>query len=74
MEHFLVGRGGRSAVSSADLLRIAREMVHLHQKDVVIVVSYDLGAAGDSVQKLATFQRSIVLEERYWLYFIPRQD
>ena len=49
-------------------------MVHLHQKDVVIVVSYDLGAAGDSVQKLATFQRSIVLEERYWLYFIPRQD
>ena len=67
-------KGGRSAVSSADLLRTAREMVHLHQKDVVIVVSYDLGAAGDSVQKLATFQRSIVLEERYWLYFIPHQD
>ena len=67
-------KGYRAPVSPADLLRTAREMARLHQKDVVMVVSYDLGVVGDSVQKLATFQRSIVPEERYWLYVIPYQE
>ena len=64
-------KGQRSAVSPADLLQAARELLHVHQKDVVMVVSYDLGVEGDDLLKLAAFQRSIVPEERYWLYLIP---
>jgi hypothetical protein len=61
----------RSTVPPADLLQTARDLLHAHKKDVVMVVSYDLGIEGDDLLKLAAFQRSIVPEERYWLYLIP---
>lgn len=64
----------RTAVAPADLVRTAREMVRLNRKDVVMVVSYDLSLAGESLPLLASFQRSIFTEERYWLYLIPYQE
>jgi hypothetical protein len=64
----------RTAIAPADLVRTAREMASLNRKDVVLVASYDLGAAGDSVAELASFQRSIFTEERYWLYLIAYQE
>ena len=64
----------RTAIAPADLVRTAREKARLNRKDVVMVVSYDLGAAGESVPELASFQRSIFTEERYWLYLIPYQE
>jgi hypothetical protein len=67
-------KGPRTAVSPADLVRTAKEMARLHRQDVVLVVSYDLGAAADGVQGLASFQDSIFTEERYWLYLVPYQE
>ncbi|HET6676491.1 MAG TPA: hypothetical protein VFG71_14195 [Nitrospiraceae bacterium] len=67
-------KGQRSAVAPADLVRTAREMAHVNRKDVLMVVSYDLGVAGETVPLLASFQRSIFTEERYWLYLIPYQE
>ena len=64
----------RTAIAPADLVRTAREKARLNRKDIVMVVSYDLGAAGESVPELASFQRSIFTEERYWLYLIPYQE
>ena len=39
----------RTAVPPADLVRIAREMADVNRKDVLMVVSYDLGVAGETV-------------------------
>ena len=64
----------RTAIAPADLVRTAREQARLNRKDVVMVVSYDLGAAAENVPELASFQRSIFTEERYWLYLIPYQE
>ena len=36
-----------------------------------MIMSYDLGADGVGVMKLASFQQSILKEERYWLYLVP---
>jgi hypothetical protein len=67
-------KGQRSVVSPDDLLWTAKELARQHQKDVVMVVSYDLGIVGDSLMKLATFHHSILPEERYWLYLIPYRE
>ncbi|HEX2056277.1 MAG TPA: hypothetical protein VHF07_07275, partial [Nitrospiraceae bacterium] len=67
-------KGPRTPVSPAELVRVARDMAHHNRKDVVIVASYDVGAAGETVPELASFQRSIFTEERYWLYLVPYQQ
>jgi len=61
----------RSRVSPADLVRQAQELAQQKHDDVVMIVSYDLGNAGVGVFKLASFQKSILDHERYWLYLVP---
>jgi hypothetical protein len=67
-------KGPRTAVSPADLVRTAKEMACRNRKDVVLVTSYKLGAASESVRELASFQSSILTDERYWLYLIPYRE
>jgi len=68
---FFRWKGPRTPVSPADLVQTARSMARLNSKDVVLIVSYELGVAGAGVPELASFQRSILTEERYWLYLVP---
>lgn len=71
---FFRWKGERTHISPAELVQTAKEMARLNRKDVMIVASYELGAAGQNVPELASFQRSILPDERYWLYLIPYQE
>jgi hypothetical protein len=68
---FVLWKKPRSRVSPADLVRQAQELAQLKHEDVVMIVSYDLGSAGIGVLELASFQKSILDHERYWLYLVP---
>ncbi len=63
----------RTRVTPAEVVRMAEEQSRLNHSDILLILTYDLGAAGAEVRKLASFQRSIVREERYWLYLLPYQ-
>jgi hypothetical protein len=61
----------RTRVTPAEVVRIAEEQARLNHSDILLILSYDLGGAGIGVPKLASFERSVLREERYWLYLLP---
>lgn len=64
----------RTRVTSADVVRTAGELARLNQNNILLILTYDLGSAATGVLKLASFERSIVKEERYWLYLMPYRE
>ena len=61
----------RTRVTPAEVVRTAHELASMNHTDIVMIVSYDLGADGVGIMELASFQQSILKEERYWLYLVP---
>lgn len=61
----------RAPVTPAEVLRTAEEQARLKHRDVLLILTYDLGPAATGLHKLASFERSILNEERYWLYLLP---
>ena len=64
----------RTPVTPADVVRTAGELARLNHNDTLLILTYDLGPAATGVLKLASFERSIVKEERYWLYLMPYRE
>jgi hypothetical protein len=61
----------RTPVTPADVVRAAGELARLNHNDTLLILTYDLGFASTGVFKLASFERSVLKEERYWLYLMP---
>ncbi len=61
----------RARATPEEVVRTAGDLVRQTHSNVVLILSYDLGAAGTQARELASFQRSILKEERYWVYLMP---
>ncbi|HJR77623.1 MAG TPA: hypothetical protein VJ805_11635 [Nitrospiraceae bacterium] len=68
---FVQWREKRTRVTPAEVMRMAEEQSRQKHSDILMILSYDLGAAGTDARKLASFERSVLPEERYWLYLLP---
>ena len=64
----------RTPVGQADVVRTADELARTHRRNVVLVMSYRLGVAGQDLIELGTFDDSIVMDERYTLYLRPFRE
>jgi hypothetical protein len=65
---FMVWKPGRRSVSSGELIRKAENFAALEQRDVLLILNYDLGPEADDLVKIRSFDQSIVKDERYVLY------
>jgi hypothetical protein len=71
---FIRWREKRTRVTPADVVRIAEEQSRTHHGDVLLVLTYPLADAARDTRSIASFERSIVREERYWLYLARYRD
>ena len=68
---FIRWQDKRTRATPEEVVRKAVELSRLNRDSVVLILSYDLGSAGERTVELASFQRSILKEERYWVYLMP---
>lgn len=68
---FIRWQDKRTRATPEEVVRKAAELSRLNRDNVVMILSYDLGSAGGGTVELASFQRSILKEERYWVYLMP---
>ena len=61
----------RSKLSPAEVIDKASRLRQDTHRDVLLILSYDPGNSAAGLQKLASFERSVLKEERYWLYLLP---
>jgi hypothetical protein len=64
----------RTRVTPEEVVRKAADLAQLNHNNVVLILSYDLGTAGVRTFELASFQESILKEERYWVYLMPYSE
>ena len=61
----------RSKLSPTEVIETASRLRdHIH-RDVLLILSFDPGDSAAGLHKLASFERSVLKEERYWLYLLP---
>ena len=61
----------RTKLSPVAIVQKAKEVNEFESGDVLLISSYDLENLGLGTKKIASFERSIVDDERYWLYLLP---
>jgi hypothetical protein len=71
---FSVWNKKRSKFSPAEVLEKAAQVSHVTNKDVLLILSYDPGASASGLYKLASFERSVLKEERFWLFLLSKKS
>ncbi|WP_447599245.1 hypothetical protein [Nitrospira sp. Nam80] len=71
---FIRWQDKRTRATPEEVVRQATDLARVNHDNVVMILSYDLGSAGVRTLELASFQRSILKEERYWVYLMPYSE
>jgi hypothetical protein len=64
----------RSGFPPAEVIDKATRLHHAANRDVLLILSYDPGASAAGLLKLASFEHSVLREERYWLFLLPKKS
>ena len=62
----------RSKLSPTEVIEIASSIQEDTHEDVLLILSYDPGESAAGLQRLGSFERGVLNEERYWLYLLPK--
>ncbi|HJU03635.1 MAG TPA: hypothetical protein VJ692_00680 [Nitrospiraceae bacterium] len=67
---YIIWKSGRHAVPPAQLAQKAEELASQRRRDVLLILSYDLGpsAAAEGLLHIGSFNHNIISDERYVLY------
>ena len=61
----------RTKLSPLEIVQKAKDIHASSKDDILLISSYDLGNSDLALQKIASFEQSIIEDERYWLYLLP---
>ena len=67
---FSVWNKKRSKLSPPEVIEKATHLHDTLKRDVLLILSYDPGVSATGLHKLASFERSILREERFWIYLL----
>jgi hypothetical protein len=67
---YIVWKSGRHAETPAQLIRKAEELASQKHRDVLLVLSYELGPAAEGLIRIGSFTHNIISDERYVLYLL----
>ena len=71
---FSVWNKKRLKLSPPEVIEKARHLHDATNRDVLLILSFDPGTLADGLQQLASFERSVLKEERFWLYLLSNKS
>ena len=61
----------RTKLSPLEIVQKAKDIGASSKDDILLISSYDLGNSDLDFKKIASFEQTIIEDERYWLYLLP---